>query len=97
MRFLTFALPFLLIVGCTDGFSNFPVTPETQAELGDGVTIVPLTAANVDTFTASAVLRSRPTLPGTANWKYRVGPGDILSVLVFNHSELMSRTLFDGV
>lgn len=88
MRFFTFALPFLLIVGCTDGFSEFPVTPEAQAEIGENVTIVPLTAANVESFTSHMVPQPRPALQSAASWNYRVGPGDILSVLVFNHPEL---------
>jgi len=88
MRFIKIFSVLFLLAACTEGFSEFPVTPEAQAELGENLSIVQLTASNVVRFNAAPVTRSSSSLSGPSGWNYRVGPGDVLSVLVFNHLEL---------
>lgn len=88
MRKLIALMCVVLLSACAAGFSDFPVTVEDQAELGDGVTIIRLDDQNVASFAHPVHASAGSNLPGPSDWTYRVGPGDILSVLVFNHPEL---------
>lgn len=88
MRYLGGLILFVLLAACADGYSAFPVTATAQAELDDDVVIVQLDDTNAASFNKGQVTAARASLPGSGRWNYRVGPGDILSVLVFNHPEL---------
>ena len=83
---IIFAL--LLLVACSDGFSEFPVTADAQKDLATPLTIVQVDATNVDRFNSPSVAPVSRRPPASTSWNYLVGPGDILSVLVFNHPEL---------
>lgn len=76
------------LTACTEGFVAFPVTPEEQAELPDDVTVVRLDASNISQFSRPMALPRQTTLPNRRAWEYRVGVGDILSIIVFDHPEL---------
>ena len=80
---LTFAL-----AACSDGFVNFPLTPEGQAELPENVEVIVLEPGNIGDFTLPARGHQTSRLPTGNGWTYHIGPGDILSIVVFNHIEL---------
>jgi polysaccharide biosynthesis/export protein len=83
---LAFAMLFL--VSCTDGFTTFPVREEQQAELDENLTIVRLDETNIASFTQAARGPQRTSLRASSAWDYRIGTGDILNIIVFDHPEL---------
>ena len=90
MRFLIALLFGLGLTACADGVSEFPVASSAQDSLTDSVSIVRLSAENIGSFRRELAQPQENVagLPRSAAWNYRVAPGDILSVLVFNHPEL---------
>jgi polysaccharide biosynthesis/export protein len=78
----------LTLGACSDGFVNFPTTPEGQQALGEDVEVIVLEAANIGGFIRPARSPQATSLPNGRNWAYHVGVGDILSVIVFNQPEL---------
>jgi polysaccharide export outer membrane protein len=90
MRSVIALLLCLGLLACSDGTSAFPVTSSGQEALGDNVHLVRLNEGNIRSYGRNLTQRQpeAATLPGPAQWNYRVAPGDILSVLVYNHPEL---------
>jgi polysaccharide export outer membrane protein len=90
MRSVIALLLCLGLLACSDGTSTFPVTSSGQEALGDNVHLVRLNEGNIRSYGRNLTQRQpeAATLPGPAQWNYRVAPGDILSVLVYNHPEL---------
>ncbi|KQI71370.1 sugar ABC transporter substrate-binding protein [Loktanella sp. 5RATIMAR09] len=90
MRFLIALLIGLGLAACTDGVSEFPVAPSAQDALSEDVVVIQLNAENIRSFRRQLAQSTEDAqrLPGSVAWNYRVAPGDILSVLVFNHPEL---------
>lgn len=78
----------LLVGGCSDGYVRFPVSEQAQRALGPDIEVIVLDASNIDGFTRPARGFSGTDVPSGRGWTYFVGPGDILSVIVFNHPEL---------
>ena len=83
---LTFLVLFL--ASCTDGFTTFPVTEEAQAQVDENVTVIRLDETNIANFAVAARGPQRTSLRASTSWDYRVGTGDILDVIVFDHPEL---------
>lgn len=88
MRRLLFGSICLALASCTDGFTTFPVTKEAQQALTENVTIVRLDESNIASFSRSALGPQRTSLRASTNWEYKVGTGDILNIIVFEHPEL---------
>ena len=87
-RFLGAVLATLALAACTDGHVQFPVTLEAQSSLPPEVEVVALNAGNIASFTKRSDVPRPTRLPALEVWNYRVGVGDVLSIIVFDHPEL---------
>lgn len=82
------ALTFLFLASCTDGFTTFPVTDSAQQSVDENVTIIRLDETNIASFAGPARGPQRANLQASSSWDYRIGPGDLLNIIVFDHPEL---------
>jgi len=86
----------LALLGCQDASVRFPVTEDGQRHL-QGITVVPLDARVVHGIVARESRPTITTLPVVKRDEYRIGPGDVISVFVFDHPELAVPVASDSV
>ena len=83
-----------VLSACTYGMTNFPISAEDQDSLPDTVSVVAITPENIARFGAPAKSNPVTDAPGLGNWEYRLGAGDVINVVVFEHPELTNPRLW---
>lgn len=87
-RAFTLVAALAALPACDAGHVKFPVTPDAQRALPPEITLVTLDAENIDSFAEPADRPGATALPQVGAWDYRIGVGDVLSIIVFDHPEL---------
>ena len=82
------AVVMLNLLGCSDASVRFPVAAEGQEQLPDNVEVILLNETTIAQFMQRAVSDGPTTLPPAGTGEYLIGPGDELSIHVFEHPEL---------
>jgi polysaccharide biosynthesis/export protein len=77
-----------VLASCTDGFTTFPVTEAGQENVEENVNIIRLNETNIADFAVAADGPQRSSLRASTSWDYRIGTGDLLDIIVFDHPEL---------
>lgn len=94
MRLAAFTtLASIALISACGSVTDFPVrqgaVSRAAEDLGKPVRVVPLTAENVAAMSSYFAPRPPSTnLPGSNDWVYLVGRGDVLDVVVWDHVEL---------
>lgn len=96
-KFLITAMTSVMLVGCTVPGAHLTVDDKNVVKVQDQggdtpeqVNVYPLTASVVSQFKAPKVYsQTNPSLDAeVARYRYRIGPGDILNVTIWDHPEL---------
>ncbi|MCQ1060019.1 polysaccharide export protein [Photobacterium sp. ZSDE20] len=86
----------VMLAGCTVPGSHLSVDDKTvvstgdEQELSQQINVYPLTASQVNQFKAPRVYSQMNTALDAeiARYQYRIGPGDILNITIWDHPEL---------
>lgn len=96
-KLLITALGSAMLVGCTVPGSHLTIDDkkvievrDQESDIAEQVNVYPLTASVVNQFkTPRAFSKTNPSLDTeVARYRYRIGPGDILNVTIWDHPEL---------
>ncbi|MEL6584552.1 MAG: polysaccharide biosynthesis/export family protein [Pseudomonadota bacterium] len=86
LKLAMLSIALLALAACD---THFPVTERGQANVEeDNVTIVALTPATINAFNALPAPNGFSGAPTPEDVEYRVGTGDVISVIVWDHPEL---------
>lgn len=99
MRLLTLGLVALsMLSACAPASVSFPIGQKSQAEIvaETDVDIIRLSPSNIDSFSKQRLGPEATKLPAAQVSEYRIGPGDVLSIFVFDHPELAVPSTLPG-
>lgn len=88
LKYLALLATTLVLAGCGNGFATFPVTAKGQEALPENVQVILLDHTNAGSFNLPQNGHTTSRLPDNPSWDYKIGTGDTLSVIVFEHPEL---------
>lgn len=74
--------------------TNFPVSMNKQKDLPENITIIQLSSQNIAQHRGdwSGIGSGGKLSSSVASWRYRVGVGDVLNIIVWDHPELTLPT-----